>query len=269
VGSSGLLGNLIKIGFTIWNTIRDTFDEAIDALDDSLFSAADNSATLPTIVGGSGTPSDPYRLSPRIVTGPQGPQASTSRGTLGPWVSVTSAGGYNRWLSQGRPTTFISARTAADDIRASRALRSNPLTYNELLIGSFGIEPGSQLAEDLAFYNAEIYVTVAAAGIGKAAKSLTVTAAKEAAVAGQVTLREGEALLAVVKDGKIIAQTSDMLLGHGQFVARTLGTLPQGAEVVTISKLNGQVVALSSMTFRGTQGFASEAAQAAAQAVFR
>jgi hypothetical protein len=31
VGSSGLLGNLIKIGFTIWNTIRDTFDEAIDA----------------------------------------------------------------------------------------------------------------------------------------------------------------------------------------------------------------------------------------------
>lgn len=73
----------------------------------------------------------------------------------------------------------------------------------------------------------------------------------------------------MVHNGQIIAQSGDLLLSHAEFVARTLGTLPEGAEVVTIGKYQGQIVALNSMTFAGNQGLASPAAQAAARAGFQ
>ncbi len=85
----------------------------------------------------------------------------------------------------------------------------------------------------------------------------------------QIALREGDAWLAVVKDGKILAKTSDMLLSHKEFVARALGTLPKDAEVVTIGKFCGKVVAITSKTFHGVQVPASAVAQTAAQGVFR
>jgi hypothetical protein len=88
-------------------------------------------------------------------------------------------------------------------------------------------------------------------------------------VASRITLTEGDAVLAVAHNGKIIAQTSDVLLSHELFVSRYVGKLPAGAEVLTIGKFGGQVNALTSKTFHGTQLPASEAAQAAARAAFK
>jgi hypothetical protein len=59
-----------------------------------------------------------------------------------------------------------------------------------------------------------------------------------------------------------------MMLGQSDFVARTLGKLFEGAEVVTISKMGGVIRALNSMTYYGNQMFASPAAQAAANGGF-
>jgi RHS repeat-associated protein len=90
----------------------------------------------------------------------------------------------------------------------------------------------------------------------------------DVATAGRV-LSEGDAILAVVQDGKIIAQSGNLLLSHEQFVARTVGTLQEGAEVVTIGKINGQVLAITSKSFHGHQIPASASAQKAALGAFR
>jgi len=95
-------------------------------------------------------------------------------------------------------------------------------------------------------------------------------AAKEVlAETGQIALREGDVYLAVIMDGKIIAKTGDVLLSHEVFVARTVGAHPKGAEVVSIGKSEGVVAAITSKTFSGTQTYASEAAQAAADTAFK
>jgi hypothetical protein len=61
--SSGLLGPLLRIGYAIWNKIRDMFDEIIDALDDSLFNSGTNAV-------GFGDSSSPYARSrgPGVLT---------------------------------------------------------------------------------------------------------------------------------------------------------------------------------------------------------
>lgn len=84
----------------------------------------------------------------------------------------------------------------------------------------------------------------------------------------QIVLREGDAVLAVVHEGKILASTKDISLSHAEFVSREIGTLPAGAEVVTIGKFQNDVVALLSRTFHDTQLPASMAAQEAARAAF-
>ena len=60
-------------------------------------------------------------------------------------------------------------------------------------------------------------------------------------------------MLAVVKDGQILAQSNDLLLSHAEFVSRTLGSLPEGAQAVTILKEGGEINVLNSMTFHGNQ----------------
>ena len=68
---------------------------------------------------------------------------------------------------------------------------------------------------------------------------------------GKTVLREGEVALAVVKDGKVIAQSSNTLLSHATFVERALGKLPEGARVVTFGKRAGEIIVLDSKTFHG------------------
>jgi len=60
-------------------------------------------------------------------------------------------------------------------------------------------------------------------------------------------------MLIMVKDGDVIHFTPNMSLPHSEFVKRTTGQLPAGAWVGTASKLNGEVVAITSKHFFGYQ----------------
>ena len=93
--------------------------------------------------------------------------------------------------------------------------------------------------------------------------------ARVEAAAARIALGEGDMVLAVVRNGKVLAQGSPGL-SHAELVARQLGgVLPDGAEVVSIGKFGGKIVAQTSKTFSGVQMPASNAAQAAANATFR
>jgi len=102
-----------------------------------------------------------------------------------------------------------------------------------------------------------IGTVVGVVGIGAAAVTSSVGVAGTYSLAGSepvaeslpTVLQEGETLLGVVKDGEILARTSNTLLPHSEFVARALGTLPEGAEVVTFGKYEGEITTLLSKTF--------------------
>ena len=65
----------------------------------------------------------------------------------------------------------------------------------------------------------------------------------------KVKMRDGDAILIMVKDGEVIHHSWNMGLPHAEFVKRTTGQLPAGAWVGTASKLEGEVVAISSKHF--------------------
>ncbi len=72
-------------------------------------------------------------------------------------------------------------------------------------------------------------------------------------VAEKIQMRDGDAILVMVKDGVVLHHSWNMGLPHVEFVRRATGQLPQGAWVGTISKLDGQVAAISSKHFFGYQ----------------
>jgi hypothetical protein len=69
----------------------------------------------------------------------------------------------------------------------------------------------------------------------------------------KVKIRNGETMLIMARDGAVIHFTPDMSWPHSEFVKRTTGKLPEGAWVGTVSKLDGQVAAISSKHFFGYQ----------------
>jgi hypothetical protein len=69
----------------------------------------------------------------------------------------------------------------------------------------------------------------------------------------KIKMRDGDAILIIVKDGKVIHHSWNMGLPHVEFVKRTTGQLPEGAWVGTVSKLDGQVAAITSKHFFGYQ----------------
>ena len=69
----------------------------------------------------------------------------------------------------------------------------------------------------------------------------------------KVKMRDGDTILIMVKDGKVIHHSWNMSWPHVEFVRRATGQLPSGAWVGTASKLNGDVVAISSKHFYGYQ----------------
>ena len=75
----------------------------------------------------------------------------------------------------------------------------------------------------------------------------------QAKSATAVVLRDGDSLLASVRDGEVIAFTFDVSLSHAEFVRRDLGQLPEGAWVGTIRKVGGTIVGVNSKTFYGNQ----------------
>ncbi len=66
-------------------------------------------------------------------------------------------------------------------------------------------------------------------------------------------MRDGDAILVMVKNGEVIHFSPNMSLPHVEFVRRTTGELPEGAWVGTVSKLDGEVAVISSKHFFGYQ----------------
>ena len=62
-------------------------------------------------------------------------------------------------------------------------------------------------------------------------------------------MRDGDAVLVMVKDGKVIHYSWNVSLPHVEFVRRTTGELPKGAWVGTVSKLDNIVMAITSKYF--------------------
>lgn len=69
----------------------------------------------------------------------------------------------------------------------------------------------------------------------------------------RIKMRNGDTMLIMVKDGEVIHFTPNMSLPHSEFVKRTTGELPAGAWVGTVSKLEGEVAAITSKHFFGYQ----------------
>ena len=69
----------------------------------------------------------------------------------------------------------------------------------------------------------------------------------------KIKMRRGGTMLIMVKDGEVIHFTPDMSLPHSEFVKRATGQLPAGAWVGSVSKLDGEVVAITSKHFFGYQ----------------
>ena len=69
----------------------------------------------------------------------------------------------------------------------------------------------------------------------------------------KIKMRDGDAILIMVKDGEVIHHSWNMSLPHVEFVRRATSQLPEGAWVGTASKLDGEVVAISSKHFFGYQ----------------
>ncbi|HYG35425.1 MAG TPA: hypothetical protein VEC99_11605 [Clostridia bacterium] len=84
-----------------------------------------------------------------------------------------------------------------------------------------------------------------------------------------IQLSDGQTLLVMVRDGRVVEYTWDMGLPHVEFVKRKVGELPPGAWVGTVSKIDGDVVAISSKYFYGYQLPAPEPVLAAVRALFK
>jgi hypothetical protein len=84
-----------------------------------------------------------------------------------------------------------------------------------------------------------------------------------------IELTNGQTLLVVVRVGRVAEYTCDMGLPHVEFVKRRFGELPAGAWVGTVSKIGGDVVAISSKYFCGYQLPAPEPVTAAVRDLFK
>jgi len=84
----------------------------------------------------------------------------------------------------------------------------------------------------------------------------------------KIKISDGDAMLIMVKDGVVAHFTPNMSWPHSEFVRRTTGKLPDGAWVGTVSKLNGQVAAISSKHFFGYQLPGPDWVQTAVREVF-
>jgi len=65
----------------------------------------------------------------------------------------------------------------------------------------------------------------------------------------KVQMRDGDAILVMVQDGRVIHYSWNMSLPHVEFVRRATGSKPEGAWVGTVSKLDGEVMGISSKYF--------------------
>jgi hypothetical protein len=81
-------------------------------------------------------------------------------------------------------------------------------------------------------------------------------------------MRDGDAILVMVKDGRVIHYSWNMALPHVEFVRGKTGSLPDGAWIGTVSKLEGEVMGITSKYFFDYQLPAPEDVNAAIKEVF-
>jgi hypothetical protein len=84
----------------------------------------------------------------------------------------------------------------------------------------------------------------------------------------KIQMRDGDAILVMVKDGEVIHHSWNMSLPHVEFVKRATGQLPEGAWVGTVSKLDGEIMAMTSKYFFDYQLPAPPDVDAAIRKVF-
>ena len=84
----------------------------------------------------------------------------------------------------------------------------------------------------------------------------------------KVSMRDGDAILVMVKDGQVIHYSWNMALPHVEFVRRATGDRPDGAWIGTVSKLDGEVMGITSKYFYDYQLPAPPDVNAAIKAVF-
>lgn len=84
----------------------------------------------------------------------------------------------------------------------------------------------------------------------------------------KVQMRDGDAILVMVQDGKVSHYSWNMALPHIEFVRRKTGTLPDGAWVGTVTKLEGEVMGITSKSFYNYQMPAPPEVNAAIKDVF-
>jgi hypothetical protein len=84
----------------------------------------------------------------------------------------------------------------------------------------------------------------------------------------KIQMRDGDTMLIMCKDGRVIHYTPNMSLPHVEFVRRTTKELPEGAWVGSVSKLNGEVAAITSKYFFGYQLPGPDWVQAAVREMF-
>jgi hypothetical protein len=89
------------------------------------------------------------------------------------------------------------------------------------------------------------------------------------APATQIELDDGAMLLVIVRDGKVIHYSGNLLLSHVEFVKRKTGELPEGAWVGTVHKTEEGILAFTSKSFYGYELPAPDWVLTAVRAAFR
>jgi hypothetical protein len=74
----------------------------------------------------------------------------------------------------------------------------------------------------------------------------------------KIELTDRAMLLVIVKGGKVIHYSGNLLLSHVEFVKRKTGELPEGAWVGTVHKTDEGIMAFTSKTFYGYEQLAPE-----------
>ncbi len=85
----------------------------------------------------------------------------------------------------------------------------------------------------------------------------------------KIELDDGAMLLVIVKDGKVVHYSGNLILSHVEFVKRKTGELPDGAWVGTVHKIEDGIVAFSSKSFYGYEMPAPDWVLAAVRATFK
>jgi hypothetical protein len=88
-------------------------------------------------------------------------------------------------------------------------------------------------------------------------------------MSNRIELNDGAMLLVVVRDGKVIHYSGNLLLSHVEFVKRKTGELPEGAWVGTVHKTEEGIVAFTSKTFYGYEMPAPDWVMSAVRETFK